>query len=167
MTADDLTGMVLPKIALPSTGGGFVDPSAFEGLAALIIHPYTGKPGVPDPPGWDLIPGAHGSTPQLLAYRALRAEFEKRGVTLCGISLLSPDWQQEFVHRTSLTFDLLSDAGRKLTSALQLETFVAGDRSFLRRRTLLARNGTIILDRRHIDPPDGDATAVLKWLVDA
>ena len=167
MTADELTGMVLPKIALPSTDGGFVDPSAFEGLATLIIHPYTGKPGVADPPGWDHIPGAHGSTPQLLAYRALRAEFEKRGVTLCGISLLSPNWQEDFVHRTSLSFDLLSDAGWKLTSALQLETFIAGDRNFLRRRTLLARNGVVILDRRHVDPPDGDATAILKWLVDA
>lgn len=167
MTAADLTGMVLPKIALPSTGGGFADPSAIAGLAALIIHPYTGKPGVPDPPGWDLIPGAHGSTPQLLAYRALRAEFEKRGVTLCGISLLSPDWQQEFVHRTSLAFDLLSDAGKKLTSALQLETFPAGESAFLRRRTLLAKDGTIILDRRHVDPPDGDATAVLNWLLQA
>ena len=166
MTADDLTGMVLPKIALHSTRGGFVDPSAIEGLTALIIHPYTGKPRIPDPHGWDQIVGAHGSTPQLLAYRALRAEFEKRGVTLCGISLLSPDWQEEFVHRTSLTFDLLSDAGWKFTSALQLETFTADDRSFLRRRTLLAKNGTIVLDRRHVNPPDSDATAVLKWLVD-
>jgi peroxiredoxin len=167
VTADDLTGMALPKISLPSTGGGFVDPSAFEGLAALIIHPYTGKPGVPDPPGWDHIAGAHGSTSQLLAYRALRAEFEKRGVTICAISLLSPDWQQDFVHRTSLSFDLLSDAGWKFTSALQLETFAAGDRSFLRRRTLMVKNGGVILDRRNVDPPDGDATAVLKWLVDA
>lgn len=167
MTADNLAGMVLPSIALPSTSGGFADPSKIAGLAVLIVHPYTGMPGVPDPPGWDRIAGAHGSTLQLLAYRALRAEFDRRGVTLCGINLLSPDWQQEFVHRTSLAFALLSDAGWKLTSALQLETFLAGDRAFLRRRTLLTRDGTVILDRRHIDPPHGDATAVLNWLLQA
>jgi hypothetical protein len=49
---------------------------------------------------------------------------------------------------------------------MQLETFAAGDCRFLRRRTLLTRNGVVILDRHHVDPPDGDATAVLKWLVD-
>lgn len=86
-------------------------------------------------------------------------------MTLCGISFLSPDWQLEFAQRTSLAFDLLSDAGWKFTSALQLETFPAGERAFLRRRTLLAKNGTVILDRRHVDPPDGDATAVLNWLL--
>jgi hypothetical protein len=42
--ADDLAGKVLDKMQVPSTGSGFVDPSAFEG-STTFIHPSTRKAG--------------------------------------------------------------------------------------------------------------------------
>jgi hypothetical protein len=34
---------------------------------------FAGLPGLPNPPGWDDIPGAHGSTPQTEGFRDLIA----------------------------------------------------------------------------------------------
>ena len=67
--------MRLPDVALPATDGTTVNPGLLRGRVVIFVYPYTGKPGVPDPPGWDQIFGAHGSTPQALAFSRLYPEF--------------------------------------------------------------------------------------------
>jgi peroxiredoxin len=68
--ADHLTsGLVLPDIALPSSRGGMLNLSTRAGAAVVYVYPWTGRPGVSDPPGWDTIPGAHGSTPETEGFR--------------------------------------------------------------------------------------------------
>ncbi len=156
--------MRLPDVKLPDTAGGTQNMSTLPGRTVLVIYPYTGKPGVPDPPGWDDIPGAHGSTAQLLAYSRSYDDFLNVGVKLFGIGPQHMDWQREFVSRIGLRFPLLSDAERHFANSVNLETFVAGSKTYFRRRTLVTAASTIIHDRRNVAVPEADASDVLRWL---
>src|SRR5213596_471744 len=57
-----LIGVRMPPIALPATDGETVDLSGLRGRTVAYAYPRTGLPGVPNPEGWDLIPGARGCT---------------------------------------------------------------------------------------------------------
>ena len=72
-------GTELPSIALPTTSGEVIDLASLPGLSLVAVYPWTGRPGLANPPNWDDIPGAHGSTPELEGFRDLHAEFERRG----------------------------------------------------------------------------------------
>ena len=154
----------LPDLALPATNGNRVNLAKLPGTAVCFIYPYTGKPGIPDPPGWDDIPGAHGSTPQAKAYAVLLPRFQRLAVGLFGLSLQDNGWQKEFVSRAGIGFPLLSDSEGHFSRALSLERFIAGGREFLKRRTLVINDGRIIHDRREIAAPETDAAEVLIWL---
>ena len=104
MTVASLVGRRLPSADLPSTDGGTVNLSDIKGRVVLFIYPYTGRPDHPDPPGWDHIPGAHGSTPQARGFSEAYTEFQKFGMKVFGMSFQNSDWQREFVQRTSLPF---------------------------------------------------------------
>ena len=56
-TADHLLGMKVPSIPLPSTDGETVMISTLAGKTVLYIYPRTGRPGEPNPEGWDATPG--------------------------------------------------------------------------------------------------------------
>lgn len=86
-------GTALPSLTLPATDGSQVDLAALQGPSAVIVYPWTGRPGEANPPDWDVIPGAHGSTPELEGFRDRHTEFMRRGVRLFGLSrpsILSP-----------------------------------------------------------------------------
>jgi peroxiredoxin len=159
-----LAGVRLPDVELAATDGSIVNPSQLRGLCVFFCYPYTGKPGVPDPAGWDDIPGAHGSTPQAVAYSEACADFRNQEVKLFGLSFQSPEWQIEFAQRTFLQFPLLSDEKRGFSNALKLETFSAGPDSFLKRITLIARDAVITEVRDAIDDPAKDAREVLALI---
>ena len=57
------------------------NPARIQGPAVIFCYPFTGRPGYPNPPNWDHITGAHGSTPQAIAYSELNtADAYVRGV---------------------------------------------------------------------------------------
>lgn len=153
--------MRLPSIPLPATDGSTVTPGLIRGRAVFFVYPYTGRPGVADPPGWDAIFGAHGSTPQAQAYSMLYPEFRKLHVKLFGISRQDTDWQREFVGRKAVAFPLLSDAAGTFGEAAALATFLAGDTPYYVRRTFLVENGDVLLDRQSVIPPETDADILL------
>jgi peroxiredoxin len=153
--------MRLPAIELAATDGSRVTPGLMRGRAVLYVYPYTGRPGVADPPGWDAIFGAHGSTPQSLAYSERYPEFRKFNVKVFGLSNQDTAWQQEFVSRSRLPFPLLSDEGGAFARAVPLATFLAGERHYYVRRTFLIENGEVLLDRQHVMPPADDAEVLL------
>lgn len=155
-----LVGRPLPSIPLKSTSGEWVNPALVGGLAVYFCYPYTGKPGVPDPEGWDDIPGAHGSTPQASAYSKSYSEFRQLGVSLFGLSLQTADWQLEAVQRLSLQVPLLSDENGLFTTAMRLPLFKAGERNFIRRTTLLVRDATVVGVHAPSEP-EKDAEQVL------
>ena len=54
----------VPNVELEATSGAPVNPARIIGPAVIFCYPFTGRPGYPNPPNWDHIKGAHGSTPQ-------------------------------------------------------------------------------------------------------
>jgi peroxiredoxin len=163
---DHLPGRALPALRLTATTGGSVDLAdvGAEGTAVLFIYPRTGKPGEPLPPGWDLIPGARGCTPQSCAFRDLHGEFADKGVEVLGLSAQSPDDQAEFAERVHLPFAVLSDPELRLAEALGLPTFEVARMTLYKRVSLVIRDGLIARAFYPVFPPDRNAAEVLAWL---
>ena len=163
--ARHLAGAAMPAVALPATDGTSVDLSALRGRTVVFIYPRTGRPDVPSPDGWDLIPGARGCTPQACAFRDSHAELRAHGVDhLFGLSTQATDYQCEAAARLHLPFPLLSDADLALSAALRLPTFVAAGMTLLRRLTLVITDGTIAHVFYPVFPPDRSANDVIAWL---
>jgi len=161
-----LEGRRLPALELPASTGGELRLTDLgsEGTAVLFIYPRTGKPGEPLPPGWDLIPGARGCTPQSCAFRDLHSEFTERGVGVVGLSAQSVEDQREFAERVHLRFPVLSDPGLKLAEALGLPSFEVAGMTLYKRVTLVIRDGVIAKVFYPVFPPDRNAADVLAWL---
>lgn len=157
-------GTPLPDLALPSSAGCEVNLGARSGLAVVYIYPWTGRPGYEDPPGWDDITGAHGSTPQTLGFRDCYAQFVARSVDVFGLSTQSQEHHRELAARLSVPFALLSDDGFRFQTALALPVFLAGEHTFLKRLTLVVQDGTIRHVFYPVDPPGTHALEVLAWL---
>jgi peroxiredoxin len=155
---------LLPDIALAATDGTNVNLRRVRGLVVLFCYPWSGRPGHADPPGWDAIPGAHGSTPQAARYAALWPRFQALSASVFGMSLQSSDWQQEFARRLNLPFVLLSDSERVATRHLGLATFRTGDADYLVRTSFVAQDGAILLRRHPQGDPATDADQVLAML---
>ncbi|MFL5417397.1 MAG: peroxiredoxin [Myxococcales bacterium] len=163
--ARHLQGMSMPDVGLPATDGRTVDLSKLPGRTVVYAYPRTGKPGVPNPTGWDMIPGARGCSPQSCAFRDHFAELQRRGVThLFGLSTQDTAYQAEAAARLHLPFPLLSDAGLALTRALRLPTFEVDGMTLLKRLTLVIDAGRIAHVFYPVFPPDQNAAAVVEWL---
>lgn len=163
--AAHLTGMALPPVALPSTGGGAVALDQLAGLAVLYVYPMTARPDRALPDGWDMIPGARGCTPQSCAFRDHFDALRALGVThLFGVSTQGTAYQAEAAARLHLPFPLLSDAGLALADALSLPRFTVEGQVLLKRLTLIAEAGRIVRVHYPVFPPDADADKVLGWL---
>ncbi|MEZ4424328.1 MAG: redoxin family protein [Gemmatimonadota bacterium] len=157
-------GLALPAVVLPSTKGEPVALATRPGRTLLAVYPWTGRPGMDNPPGWDDIPGAHGSTPELEGFRDLHPRFRAVGVTVYGVSGQSAEWQTELATRLALPFPLLSDAAGELRATLSLPAFTVHGVTYLRRLTLLLDAGRIIRCLYPVHPPDMHAAEVLTWL---
>ena len=156
-----LIGRRLPDLDLPSTEGFTFNPSCAKGVYVIFCFPYTGRPGFPNPPDWDNIPGAHGSTPQAQAFSMRYDEFQILDIKVFGLSFQDTAWQCEFVKRTSLRVPLLSDQNKLFSNALGLPSFKAGTQDYLRRLTLISKDGLIVYVRYPIDVPENDAAEIL------
>jgi peroxiredoxin len=157
-------GQRLPNLDLPTTSGGSVNLARLSGLAIVYCYPWTGRPGLPNPPGWDDIPGAHGSTPQAEGFRDLHAGFRQVQAAVYGLSTQATDYQRELVDRLGLPFELVSDQGFALQRALALPTFAAGGETYLKRLTLALVNGRIERVYYPVPSPAAHAREVCAWL---
>jgi len=79
-------GLALPRLVLPATSGGDICLADAPGRSVIFVYPWTGRPGHPNPPNWDDMPGAHGSTPELEGARDQAAAFAALKVALFGLS---------------------------------------------------------------------------------
>jgi peroxiredoxin len=138
-----MAGLALPSIRLKATDGPAIDLAKSPGWSVVYIYPWTGRPGVPNPPAWDSIPGAHGSTPESGSFRDLYPGFRRQGARVFGLSGQSPEEQREFAGRMGLPFPLVSDARLAFADALRLPRFETGGVIYLKRLTLIVRNGTV------------------------
>jgi peroxiredoxin len=157
-------GMALPRIALPGTAGADICLAEVPGRSVLIVYPWTGQPGHPNPPNWDDIEGAHGSTPEIEGFRDLSPDFAALDVRLFGLSGQATDWQREMAVRLRLPFPVLSDAEGRLAAALALPSFATGGESYLKRLTLIVSSGLIEHVFFPVPDPASHADDVLRWL---
>ncbi len=163
--ARHLIGMRIPSFPLPATDGTTVDLSSLSGRVVVYAYPRTGTPGVENPAGWDLIPGARGCTPQTCSFRNHFAEFKAQGVNrLFGLSTQDTAYQREVADRLHLPFPILSDEHLRLTGALRLPTFETSGMTLLKRMTLVINDGKIEHVFYPVFPPDQNASEVLAWL---
>jgi peroxiredoxin len=159
-----VAGLTLPDSPLPGTDGSIVSPARVTRKTVLYVYPFTGRPGVSDPPGWDDIPGAHGSTPQAEGFRDHYAAFQRLGVAVYGISGQSTAYQKEFSERVRLPFALLSDERFALQTALSLPVFQAGAENYLTRLTMIIEDGRIVRTLYPVPSPATHAADVLTLL---
>jgi peroxiredoxin len=163
--AAHLAGLPMPSIPLAATDGTTVDLSSLPGLVVVYAYPRTGVPGIDNPPGWDMIPGARGCTPQSCAFREHFAELQALGVSrLFGLSTQDTAYQREAATRLHLPFAILSDEKLQLTQALRLPTFQTSGMTLLKRLTLAILDGKIIHVFYPVFPPDQNAGEALAWL---
>jgi peroxiredoxin len=113
----------------------------FVGRSLVIVYPWTGRPGLPNPLAWDDIPGAHGSTPELEGFRDHAASFAALDVRLFGLSRQTTDYQRELVDRLALPFPILSDADGRFCAAQGLPSFTTGGEVYLKRSRCWSRTG--------------------------
>jgi peroxiredoxin len=162
--ARHLPGLRMPSLALPATDGSSIDLSSLAGRVVLYAYPRTGRPGEPNPDGWEAIPGARGCTPQTCAFRDHYTELRSLGVAyLFGLSAQSTDYQREAAERLHLPFPLLSDESLALTRALRLPTFTTQGMTLHKRLTLILRDGVIEHVFYPVFPPDRNAADVIAW----
>jgi peroxiredoxin len=157
-------GQRMPNLDLPSTSGGSVNLARLPGLAIVYCYPWTGRPGLPNPPGWDDIPGAHGSTPEAEGFRDLHAGFRQVQAAVYGLSTQPTDYQRELVERLALPFDLVSDTHFAFQRALALPTFTTGGVTYLKRLTLALEDGRIERIYYPVPLPGAHAREVCAWL---
>lgn len=160
-------GMAVPDIELPAVSGKAVSLARIPGRSIVFVYTWTGRPGVSDPPGWDHITGAHGSTAELQGMRNLQSSFESLDTEVLALSTQTTEWQQEAASRLGLGFELLSDRELSFARALRLPTFETGGDIYLRRLTLAVEDGRIDYVFYPVHPPDTHARDVLAWLTDA
>jgi peroxiredoxin len=163
--ARHLVGARIPSVLLQATDGRSVDLSALSGRVVVYAYPRTGRPGVENPDGWDMIPGARGCTPQSCSFRDHFAELKALGVAhLFGLSTQDSDYQREAAERLHLPFAILSDHDLKLTRAMNLPTFETGGMTLLKRCTLVIEDGAVEHVFYPVFPPDRSASDVISWL---
>lgn len=160
-----LAGLTMAGVPLNSTDGSTVDLSRDMGRVVVYAYPRTGRPEVPNPEGWDAIPGARGCTPQSCAFRDHFQELQSLGIAaVFGLSTQSTDYQREVVGRLHLPFPMLSDADLALTKAMRLPTFTTSGWTLLKRFSLIIDGGRIKKVFYPIFPPDQNAAGVVAWL---
>jgi peroxiredoxin len=156
--------MMLPSLPLPATDGSEIRLADLDGWSVVAIYPWTGRPGQPNPPNWDDIPGAHGSTPELEGFRDATEGFAAGAARIFGLSRQSTAYQGELASRLRLPFPLLSDEEGRFAAALGLPSFVTGGENYLKRLTLVIKDGRIERVFYPVADPARHASEVLAWL---
>jgi peroxiredoxin len=163
---DHLPGASIPEITLESTFGRRNLKETFKEKSVLFIYPRAGSPLEPNTNQdlWDKTPGARGCTPQSCGFRNVFKEFRNIGIRVYGLSVQSPQVQEEFAERNHIQFPILSDQSYLLTKALNLPTFEFEGHLLIKRMALYIEDNTIIKVFYPVFPPDKNAEEVLNWL---
>lgn len=161
---DHLPGMAMPRLQLPTTGGGTVDLGRLPDRTVIYAYPRTRPPEEAARDDWDAIPGARGCTPETCSFRDHHAELGELGASVWGLSTQPVPFQQEVVDRLHLPFALISDERLRLVQALGLPVMVFDGETLIRRLTLVIRGNAVEHVFYPIFPPDRHAADVRDWL---
>ncbi len=161
---EHLVGVYMPSLPLIATSGRSVDLSKLTGRVVVYCYPKTGKPGMEMPAGWETIPGATGCTAESCAFRDQHNDLQVFNCQLFGLSTQSTEYQREAARRLHLPFELLSDVGLEYAHRLQLPMFQLGGETFIKRLTLISKNGRIEKVFYPIEHSEKNADDVIRWL---
>ncbi|ABC64559.1 peroxiredoxin [Erythrobacter litoralis] len=102
-------GDPMPDIVMETPDGGSVKPSDYAGRKlVLFFYPKDNTPGC---------------TTEATEFSAAKADFEKAGCAILGVSKDSPKKHQNFIAKHGLTVDLATDAqDAGLSDALEIWT---------------------------------------------
>jgi peroxiredoxin Q/BCP len=103
MSNSPKAGDAAPSFDLPDGAGGRVSLASLQGKpVVLYFYPKDDTPGC---------------TREACAFRDLKAEFDKAGATILGVSPDGPASHEKFTGKYALTFPLLSDPDHKVAEA--------------------------------------------------
>lgn len=142
-TCNHLLSSQLPSVLLKNTSGKEIDIGSLQGMVVLFFYPMNGSPDFPPMIGWNEIPGARGCTPQSCSYRDNYSYLEGLDFQVFGISTQPLVNQKEVHKRLNLPFELLNDSEHVLTKAMRLPTFDYHESTYIKRLTIVAKNGII------------------------
>ena len=97
-----------------------------DGLSVVFAYPRTGRPGEESPggdAGWKRSPAPVAARPRRARSATRPPASAALGARVFGLSTQDSEYQREAVERLHLPYPLLSDAGLRLTEALDLPTF--------------------------------------------
>jgi len=154
----------MPDCPLATTTGGTLSLGALPGLAVVAVYPWTGRAGLANPPGWDDIAGAHGSTQELEGFRHVYDWFAGHGISVVALSAQDSGHQAELVARLGLPFPVVSDSDGIATDAANLPAFEIGGMRYLKRLTLVLWRGRVVRCFYPVHPPHTHAAEVQAWL---
>jgi peroxiredoxin len=163
--ADHLPGSLAPDIVIPCTAATPVNLRSLPGLTVVYAYPRTGVPGEPAfHQNWEALAGGRGCTAESCGFRDNYAQFIAAGARVLGMSTQDLKCQREAHARLRLPYDLLSDSELDLTAAMALPTFEVNERVFLKRLTMVIRDGRVKHAFYPVQNPETHALEVLTWL---
>lgn len=155
-------GLKLPNFPLESTQGDTVFLGSTPGSFIVFVYPWTGRDGFSNPPGWDDVPGAHGSTAEAEGFRDLADKYQEKAIRIFGMSSQTINWHKELSERLKLPYPLLSDVNFLFADALKLPRFTIEGVNFLKRLTLVCSEGKLVHTVYPVHPPDRHAYDLLN-----
>ena len=162
---DHLLNTKIPDISLPTQDGNLLKLNRTDTFRLVIYcYPMTGHPNRPLPDKWDTIPGARGCTPQTCSFRDHYDQLIVENSLPIGLSTQSVEDLKEMTVRLQIPYDVVSDQQLLFSSALKLPTFSIGNKTFIKRLTLIIEKSVIKHFFYPVFPPDKHIKNVLKWL---
>ena len=117
-------GQVAPALRLPNQEGQIIDLSQFRGNSAVVLYFYP-KDNTP------------GCTIEALDFSARKEQIEALGAKVFGVSLDPVDSKKQFSDQHKLSFDILADVDRQVTTAYGALTETSSGMPIAKRTTLI------------------------------
>jgi peroxiredoxin len=159
-----LLGTHIPSVLLLSVSRGIVDIGKVSGTIVLFFYPMNGIPEALPGLNWDKVPGARGCTPQSCSYRDNHDELLRLDAQVFGISSQPIEEQEEASERLHLPLELLNDSKFAISDAMNLPTFEYELSKYIKRITLIAKDGQIQKVFYPVFPPDKNVCEVINWI---
>jgi peroxiredoxin Q/BCP len=123
-------GTIAPNVTLPNQRGELVDLSQFLGKRAVVLYFYPKN----DTPG---------CTVEALDFSARKNQISDLGAEVFGVSLDTVGSHQNFADKHVLSFDILSDANKEVTTAFGALTEREGTPYAKRRTFIIGADGVV------------------------
>ena len=155
----------IPSISLPNQEGNLLHLDRSDTFRVILyFFPMTGRPDMPLPENWNIIPGASGCTLETSKFRDHYYDFIGLNAVPIGISTQSVEYNKEMTKRLDVPFDVLSDQNLELKNAFSLPTFSVNNKVYLKRLTLIIEKKNVKKVFYPIYPVDKHIDDLIKWL---